>query len=500
MNAILKSPAAILTALVILAAALSLFFFSAQSLRLDEAQSLWQTSRSPADIASIVARDVHVPLYHFLLYGWRVVFGDGVAVARGLSLIFYLLSIPAIYALGKLSYNKESGLFAAALFAVSPFMNWYGNEIRMYALFTFLVILNQYCFVRLWKNRENGGAAALYAVTAVLGAYSHYFFLLVLASQAVFYLWRRRIFPRGTLSKLLVSWALVALALLPWGYYVFSLGEVQNQEPTLQAPTSINVFNAFSQFIFGFQDDHLNTVFLSLWPISVILAFLAIRKQRDTVAPETEYFFLTVALSVALAFCISVLLEPVFTSRYLILAVPSLYLLITSLFALYPVRGGAVARGGALAVMAVSLAIELFSPTTPVKENYRDAAQYLTSRAGGADIILLSAPFTIYPIEYYYRGAAPIKTLPLWDRYAFGPIPPFVLDKFPGEVAQATQSNQNVWILLSYDQGYQESIRLYFDTHFQKLEEHAFSPGLTLYEYKLRYDTPLSKEYSYSPK
>ena len=497
MSAIFKSPPILLTALVIFAGGLSLFFFSSQSLRLDEAQSLWQTSRAPVDIATIVAKDVHVPLYHFLLYGWRLLFGGGVETARMLSLLFYLLSIPALYALGKLAYNKEAGLFAAALFAISPFMNWYGNEIRMYTLFTLLVILNQYFFIKLWKSARHtdsaSSGAALYAVTAILGMYSHYFFFLVLAGQAVFYFLRRQIFPRGTLRKLITSWMLVALALLPWGYYVYSIGEVQNQEPLLQAPTSIILFNAFSQFLFGFQADHINTVFLSLWPIAVILAFLALRKRHGGISPETEYFFLTVMLSTALAFGISLTFHPVFTSRYLILAVPSLYLLVTSVFSLYPERAARFARGAALFVMDATLIIELFSPTTPVKENYREAAQYLTAHAGGADVILLSAPFTIYPIEYYYRGAAPIRTLPLWNRYAFGPIPPFIPDKFPGEVAQATQANQNAWILLSYDQGYQEDIRLYFDTHYQRTDERVFSPGLTLYKYKLRYDTPLSE-------
>ena len=92
--------------LVLLAAlvgALAYFFFFNQSLRLDESQSLWQTGRSAADILTIVAQDVHVPLYHEILHFWRIVVGDTVEYARLLSLLFYIASIPALYALGRLA-------------------------------------------------------------------------------------------------------------------------------------------------------------------------------------------------------------------------------------------------------------------------------------------------------------------------------------------------------------------------------------------------------------
>ena len=41
----------------------SFFFLMHESLRLDEAQSLWPSSRSFGGVLYIVAQDVHVPLY-----------------------------------------------------------------------------------------------------------------------------------------------------------------------------------------------------------------------------------------------------------------------------------------------------------------------------------------------------------------------------------------------------------------------------------------------------
>lgn len=468
---------------------LSYFFFAAQSLRLDEAQTLWQSSRSAPDILSLVARDVHVPFYFEALHFWRYL-NDSVFSARLFSLVFYLLSIPAIYFLGKLAYGRPAGLFAATLLAVSPFMNWYGNEIRMYTLFTFLVIVNQYCFLKIQKT-GNEHAWAFYIISAAIGVFTHYFFWLVLVAQALFFFLRRPLFPPGALRRFIFAGAVVGLVSVPWAAMVFLEGQLANSSPLLPIPGSIDLFNAFSQFLVGFQNDHVNTFFLSLWPLSIALAFLALRKGTR-LSPETEYFLLTAVLGITFAFAVSFVL-PLFISRYLIFTVPSLYLLLTSFILLYPPRAAVVARTAVAGLMVVGLLIEMLNPTTPVKEEYREVAQFLSTNAQAQDVVLVSAPFTIYPVEYYYRGEATLATLPRWDRYTYGAIPPFSAETLPQEVGGATGAAQYAWLLLSYDQGYEKDIKEYFENNYEEVMTKNFSPGLNLYQYKLRYDTPLGR-------
>src|SRR3989344_9305768 len=79
---------------------MSYFIFSGQSLRLDESQSLWQTSFSAGRLLEIVASDVHVPFYHVILHYWQILFGNDVAATRSLSLIFFIFTIAAVYLLG----------------------------------------------------------------------------------------------------------------------------------------------------------------------------------------------------------------------------------------------------------------------------------------------------------------------------------------------------------------------------------------------------------------
>lgn len=487
-----------LAALMMLITALSVLFFMPQSLRLDEAQSLWVSSRSPDVILALVAIDVHVPLYHELLHFWRLYLGNSIESARLMSLSFYLLSVPAIYALGAAAYSRRVGLMAAGLLAVSPFMNWYGSEIRMYTLFLLLTILNQYFFIRLWKSGDtasNLGAQTgrdlwiWYGLTAVLGIYTHYFFFLNLASQAIFYVLHRRLFAENAVRRFAGAAILVLAACAPWIWYVMQRGEAGNQAPMLTIPTTVDVFNTFSQFLLGFQNDNLNTIFLSLWPAAVLVGFLALRRATLP-AYETRYFLLTILVSFAIAFGFSIFIQPVFVSRYLIFTVPSLYLLIAAFLDRYAWRS---ATWAVAAVMIGMMMVEISNPTTPVKENYAEAVAFLNQHAAPQDIVVVSVPFTLYPVEYYYRGAAPMATLPQWNQYAHGAIPSYSPETLPQEVTELAGAHQNLWLLQSYDQGYNEEVKQYFDSNYHLLLSQNFSPGLNLYKYQLRYDTPLAQ-------
>jgi hypothetical protein len=262
-------------------------------------------------------------------------------------------------------------------------------------------------------------------------------------------------------------------------------------------PTTVDLFGTFEQFVFGFQTNGVSTILLSLWPITLIFGFLALQRHAR-MRSETEYFMLATFTTILLAFGVSFAVTPVFLSRYLVSALPALYLCLLALFESFPSAVGRISRITLVILMLFMLGIEITSTETPVKEDYRAASIYLENHAQPQDIIIVSAPFTIYPIEYYYHGSTPLTTLPIWNQYAFGSIPSFSNTTLPAEVASTTAPHQTTWLLLSYDQGYQHTIFTYFESHFKRLYTKTFSPGLSLYVYKIRYDTPLSsRTYSF---
>ncbi len=90
-------------------------------------------------------------------------------------------------------------------------------------------------------------------------------------------------------------------------------------------------------------------------------------------------------------------------------------------------------------------------------------------------------------MEYYYSGPAQLTTLPIWDPKEGG-LAVFDENKLPNEVKTLKGDHKDAYLVLSYNQGYEEKIKLYFDTHFERIDSKNFSPGLNLYVYKMRYD------------
>lgn len=490
------SPEILMTLLLTaMAVIFSYFVLFTQSLRLDEAQSLWQTSHSLKRVLHIIATDVHVPFYHIILHFWQLFLGNGVATGRILSLLFFALTIPTVFLLGKRAFDRREdsngdrrssiALFATALVAISPFLSWYGSEIRMYSLLTFLTVLNQYFFISLYKN--GSPRWFWYGLTAVLGMFTHYFFFFVLITEFVFYLAHRKLFAPGSFKRFVILAGIILIVFAPWIYYVYSIQEISQSQPALQEPTTQNLFNTFSQFMFGFQDDHLNTLILSLWPLAALLAFFTLNKDRRS-SVNARFFFLSAVLPITLAFIFSIAVRPLYLTRYLISSVPALYLFIGWIISGYPKKLAKTLQVILIAAMAITLVVQAKSPNTPVRENFKEVAEYLYENTTSSDIIVVSAPFIVYPIEYYYQGSSNIVTLPIWNRFIRGALPEFNEAKLPQEVDQLKGSHQRMWVVLAYDQGYEEIVRLYLDTHFERLEDHNFSPGLNLYSYRLRYD------------
>lgn len=479
-----------LVGFILIVISLSFLFFSQQSLRLDEAQSLWQTSHTFTGMLKVVGQDVHVPLYHIILHYWQFFFGNDVFTARFLSLLFFVAVIPAMYLLGETLYGRRAGIMGALLVSVSPFLNWYGNEIRMYSLFTLLTILNQYFFVRIFKGRDMRGAWFGYGLTALLGMYTHYFFGLVILTQIIFFAIHHEAFPRGSLARFLGIGAVVAIGFAPWLWWVYSLGAAEGMRPLLAAPTTTNVFNTFSQFLFGFQDDHVNSLLVSLWPLAVLFGFLAMRRGQ-ALSRETQYLILAVFVPILVVFAVSFVFQPIYLTRYLVIALPALYLVLVALTETYPKGLAFMVQSVFVMLMLCMLGVEIVSAAVPVKEEYRSVATFLADHAKPQDVVVVSAPFTIYPMEYSYKGYASLETLPVWDRAKTGAIPAYDPAKLPTEVTSLVKNHEVAWLVLSYDQGYEAEIRKYFDSHFERLYEKQFSPGLSLGAYKVRYDIPV---------
>ncbi|MEX0672724.1 MAG: glycosyltransferase family 39 protein [Candidatus Paceibacterota bacterium] len=473
-----------LITLVVFAAAVSHIFFLYEGIRLDEAQSLWQTSQSPREIIKILSDNVHVPAYHLTLHVWQSVLEPTVVNGRILSLLFFLLTIPALYKLGEIAYNRATGLFATTLFTISPFMNWFGNEVRMYTLFALLTTLSHYFYLRLWR-KQPVWVWACYTLIAIIGIYTHYFFSFVLLVQAVYFFFNQKQFHSGAFLSFLASALVVVLAFSPWLLYVFmGVDGGVGSQPFLVTPTPVNLFNVFSHFFFGFQPDPINSMIVSLWPLIALAGFFALRNQRST-SPVTSYLLVGFILPVAIVFLVSILITPIFLSRYMVLAVMPIFLFVAWIVINYARPLSTTVQIALVFLMISTLTIQAYHPETPVRENYREAVADINKEVTARDMVVLSASFSVYPFDYYYKGHAGVYMIPPWERYRGQELPPFSEEDMNLVMRQSAPWHERIWLLLSYDQGYQEEVKRYFDNNFTEIYRKEYSPGLELYVYEV---------------
>lgn len=463
---------------------ISYAFFMNESIRLDEAQSIWQASHSLPETLKIVAADVHVPLYHIVLHYWMIFFGTGIEAVRALSLIFFLVSLPLLYLLSRTLLSRPWSLVVVTLFALSPFMNWYANEARMYTLLAMFAILSQYFFIRILQNKPGWDG---YALTVILGVYSHYFFIFTLAAQAIYFLFNRKEFRPGSFKLFILTAIGVVTSLAPWIYYFIQQGLASNTRPNLPTPSSVDLFNTFSQFLFGLQTDIINTIILSSWPILVIVAFFTVRKNLK-VSPTVLYLLTASLLPVLLAFVLSFIVTPFFLSRYMMPAVAPLYIATAWLLSYFSKKGALIGIAIWASVIGFTFYLQTASPLNPVREDYQSAANYIEEHATVSDVVALTAPFTVYPFEYYYSGDAKLQTIPLWNRGAEGAIPAFNAGSMPEQVDQLINGHDYIYILASHGQGYEEEVLDYFITRYEQVEKIDYSEDMQLLVFRVGYD------------
>lgn len=138
----------------------------------------------------------HPPMYFTLAHWWMQLFPpeQGLASlwgARALPAIFGVLSIPAIYALGWMTFRSPIvAHLAAGMMTVSPYAVFLAQEVRHYTLAILWVIAGFACFVtaarKIHSHTQLSVAVTVsWVIVNALGIASHYFFVLTLAAQAM---------------------------------------------------------------------------------------------------------------------------------------------------------------------------------------------------------------------------------------------------------------------------------------------------------------------------
>lgn len=395
-----KAEALAISAITALAAALRFATLDAQGFWFDESVTVGLVEHGFADMLRAIPRSESTPpLYYAVAWLWKQLFGAGEVGLRSLSALCGTAAVPVAWAAARELATSRVAIWVAALAAVNPFLVWYSQEARAYALLLLLGGLSLWLCARLLRA-PRGRDAALWALVSALALSTHYFALFPVAAEA---LWLLARLPRRMAVPAIAGVGLAAAALLPLalrqegaGYAAFIADE----------PLGRRSAQAIKQLVLGFDSP--------IEPLTAGLA-LAIAGAGLLLAAARAGPPLRRGLRVAGSIAVAAALLPIalallgtdyVLTRNLILAwVPFTVVVCAGLTSAAAGRAGRAALGVAAALALVSTVGVPLSPAWQ-REDWRGAAAAIGPPAARA--ILVSEPSQARPLLLYRRRARPV--------------------------------------------------------------------------------------------
>jgi O-antigen/teichoic acid export membrane protein len=400
--------------------ALVLRLIVGRSLWIDEATTAHQISLPfGAMLHNLETTDVHPPLDYAIEWVTVRIFGTGETALRLPSLLALTAIVPLLYVTGRELWDRRAGLAAATLAAVAPFVVWYAQEARMYALFMLLATLAFWLQVRAirhgtWRDW------LLYSVAAAALMWTQYFAVLFLLAQQVGFAvaaykgradWRRWAGSVGLL-------ALLVAPVLPFGYHQFSVNESAgkgfesgpsqagagaSKDANLQTPSVYAAITNVIWGVFGYHSDGTMTRLGALWPAAMLGALALLGRRRSR---ATQLTVLCMLVPMAGLFLIGQVKPFVFEIRYFSASVPLALLLIGRAATGFSPRAyyGAGVTAVIAAAMATGVADQQLNSDNPRDYDYRGAMGAVHDYAKPGDMVLYSPQYTNNVIEYYAKG------------------------------------------------------------------------------------------------
>jgi uncharacterized membrane protein len=481
----LDATLALIAGLTVLAFALAAYHLGAKSLGLDEAVSVAHAQLGLHGLWEVVSRvDPNMGLYYVLLHFWVQIFGNGEAAVRSLSVVLAACAVPVMIALGWRLFGRTVGLIAGLLLALNPYFLEYEQTARSYGLLVLLVLLSSYFFVRALE-RPTGATLLGYVLCSVLAIYAQYFsaFVLLVQLLTLVAVSRRDAFTRpwvlaGATTTVLcvpevvfalrkgtggISWlpepSLHGLLHLP----VALAGGTILASPLIRQGTSATVSHIFI------------AAGLILAVALMLLACWGFLRSVTTgrVRWQTGFVAAWLLAPVFLAFVISRLGQPIFETRYLIIALPALLLLAALGISELPSRGlGATALVALVALLVLGIRNWYAEPSY---EAYREATRYVLSNERQDDGAVYYPLGTVSPGMSYYTqqavAAGPAQVgYSLQNGLRWRPTRLWLVIR-ANEVETETQ--QRIENALSHGYGYERIRSKYFEHVTVILYQHA---------------------------
>jgi mannosyltransferase len=394
-HTVCRREAALVAGIVAVAAALRFTALGRQSFWLDEAfTELLVRKDFGAMLSALPDSENTPPLYYILIWAWSQLFGSGEVGLRTLSALVGTATVPVAYRAGRRLVSGPAGLVLAALVAVNPFMVWYAQEARSYALVVFLTALSLY-FAAGAVERPDARRLAAWAVAAASAIATHYFAIFLVAGEAVWLL--RLAAVRTRVWAALAFVAAVALALVP-----LAMAQHGNAGASGVGESSLygRIEGLPKKFLLGEYGGPVRGV----GPLCAVLAAAALVLLFTRATPEQQR-----RIRAPLAVGLGTVLVPLglalagvdyFTPRYLSIVWIPLFAVVAAGMTAAGARSVGLSLAVALAVLFAFVTISIPFDAGLQRDDWRDAAESL-GQPRGARAILVSPAVGFVPLSIY---------------------------------------------------------------------------------------------------
>ncbi len=272
--------------------------------------------------------DNNPPFYYYCLSVWIKLFNDSEFCVRLLSVIFSSLSAGVIFLIANKFFNKTTAIVVSFLYLSNNFLYFYSHEARAYALIGLLVLVSSYFFLN-FKEKNTWKHICILGLVNFLIVYTHYIAGLVLVFEVLFML-----FYFDKKQKIKFSYALLITILL------ILIRFTKKQFLLIFAFNSPGSVFWLKKSEFSYLQEVLSEFFFSSYLIFpfLLVIILGITKAFKFKNKELHFsmvYSLTVGLgSIFFIYLVGIKVS-IFLDRYLIFAVPFIYIVIAYAFSLF---------------------------------------------------------------------------------------------------------------------------------------------------------------------
>ncbi|MCC6489458.1 MAG: glycosyltransferase family 39 protein, partial [Candidatus Hydrogenedentes bacterium] len=333
----------VLLAIVLLGAALRVYRIADESVWVDESVSYPQLHQPTlgAYLAAVRVQDPPMsPMYFTLQYYWARAVGDSVVAVRILSVLLGVATLPLLYLLGALLYNRSAGLIAALCAALAIPHIYYSQEIRTYALVLLLSVASMYFLLRALHGSPAWWPAHIVCNALLLA--THLFGALLVLAQALF------LFAvHAKRWKTVLAWAAVhAVLFVPFALYLNGLrGEAFSHSISLIPIPSLRwLLNTYCVYYAGLEPwgGRLPDAYGPAFAVGALLLFalaaclIGTCKQEVLTSRREAFALLSIWYLVPplVLYVVSFWATPCFVERYALSSSFALFLLVGGVFSL----------------------------------------------------------------------------------------------------------------------------------------------------------------------